>query len=117
MARGIGKHRRGSAAGEATGKTGDQQKRQAKKTGAIRPRSNNDKRRMVTRRHRQPRTVNTDTAKSQEFEKFFVSSAAIFLRLLLHSLRARSAGPTTIIPLFRPVAGARYCACCAVARR
>lgn len=34
-------------------------------------RSNNDKRRMVTRRQHQPRTVNTDHGLRQKFENFF----------------------------------------------
>ncbi|CAG9215926.1 hypothetical protein BVI2075_620007 [Burkholderia vietnamiensis] len=42
-----------------------------KKPGRIRPRSNNDKRRMVTRRLRQPRTVKTDRGSRQKFEIFF----------------------------------------------
>ncbi|RQS59345.1 hypothetical protein DID99_02110 [Burkholderia sp. Bp8986] len=42
-----------------------------KKPGRIRPRSNNDKRRMVTRRQRQPRTVKTDRGSRQKFEIFF----------------------------------------------
>ncbi|NIE66190.1 hypothetical protein F3J17_20170 [Burkholderia sp. Ax-1719] len=49
------------------------QKTQAKKTGAGWPRSNNDKRRMVTRRHDRTRTVKTDSAISREFENFFDS--------------------------------------------
>jgi hypothetical protein len=42
----------------------------AKKTGANGPRSNNDKRRMVTRRTNRTRTVNKDSGRAEEFEKF-----------------------------------------------
>jgi hypothetical protein len=52
-----------------------------KKTGAIKPRSNNDKRRMVTRRLRQPRTVKTDSGFSAEFEIFSLP-CKFFLRFL-----------------------------------
>jgi hypothetical protein len=51
-------------------------KKQAKKTGAKWPRSNNDKRRMVTRRQRQPRTVKRDSGLRGEFEKIFESLSA-----------------------------------------
>jgi hypothetical protein len=56
-------HARPAREAQKNGKT------QAKKTGAE-PRSNNDKRRMVTRRHRRTRTVTTDSGFSQEFEFF-----------------------------------------------
>nr|KGD05570.1 hypothetical protein DO63_1751 [Burkholderia pseudomallei] len=42
-----------------------------KKPGRTLPRSNNDKRRMVTRRQHQSRTVKTDYAARKKFEKFF----------------------------------------------
>jgi hypothetical protein len=59
-----------------------------KKTGVIKPRSNNDKRRMVTRRLRQPRTVKRDRGFSTEFEIFFVLGRE-YAPLLFTSGRAR----------------------------
>jgi hypothetical protein len=51
-----------------------------KKNRGYGPRSNNDKRRMVPRRHSQPRTVKTDSGFSGEFENFFDSLTGIFAR-------------------------------------
>ncbi|KAA1010562.1 hypothetical protein FVF58_19660 [Paraburkholderia panacisoli] len=97
-------------------KPGCENRAPKKKTGVIKPRSNNDKRRMVTRRLRQPRTVKRDRRFPAEFEIFFVVvrdflSGAFYGRV---GRRGR-APPPAFVTLLK---SCLYCvACCAVARR
>lgn len=64
--------RRGPGGGPQSGHgTGSRRTaRTKKKPGLMGPRSNNDKRRMVTRRTNRTRTVNKDSGRAEEFEKF-----------------------------------------------
>ncbi|MUV25788.1 hypothetical protein GNZ24_01675 [Burkholderia thailandensis] len=79
-------------------------KRGQKKPGRTLPRSNNDKRRMVTRRQHQSRTVKTDYAARKKFENFF--------ELLQAASNALSGGARRAILRV----GRIYCAACGARR-